>query len=174
MDVVAAAGAGPAAGAQLQLLPATLTTWTEWQERHPKTLLLSEETGHKRNYDVDAYAHYGTTDRLMFPLNHSDDRLELKERVLGVEVDGVFKAYSYKLLPAAERFLTSDVVNGQEIKIEFIPEAQAAYVTDADGNLLPSASMYWFSWSAFHPETEVHGLPTEGYSTQMSMTLGAL
>ena len=173
-QVLGRAVAGPAAGAQLQLLPATLTTWTEWQERHPKTLLLSEETGHKRNYDVDAYAHYGTTDRLMFPLNHSDDRLELKERVLGVEVDGVFKAYSYKLLPAAERFLTSDVVNGQEIKIEFIPEAQAAYVTDADGNLLPSASMYWFSWSAFHPETEVHGLPTEGYSTQMSMTLGAL
>lgn len=173
-QVLGRAVAGPAAGAQLQLLPATLTTWTEWQERHPKTLLLSEETGHKRNYDVDAYAHYGTTDRLMFPLNHSDDRLDLKERVLGVEVDGVFKAYSYKLLPAAERFLTSDVVNGQEIKIEFIPEAQAAYVTDADGNLLPSASMYWFSWSAFHPETEVHGLPTEGYSTQMSMTLGAL
>lgn len=173
-QVLGRAVAGPAAGAQLQLLPATLTTWTEWQERHPKTLLLSEDTGHKRNYDVDAYAHYGTTDRLMFPLNHSDDRLDLKERVLGVEVDGVFKAYSYKLLPAAERFLTSDVVNGQEIKIEFIPEAQAAYVTDADGNLLPSASMYWFSWSAFHPETEVHGLPTEGYSTQMSMTLGAL
>ncbi|MEM7382250.1 MAG: DUF3179 domain-containing protein, partial [Bacteroidota bacterium] len=173
-QVLGRAVAGPAAGAQLQLLPATLTTWSEWQERHPKTLLLAENTGHKRNYDVDAYAHYGTTDRLMFPLNHSDDRLKLKERVLGVEVDGAFKAYSYKLLPAGEHFVTTDIVNGQNIKIEFLPEAEAAYVTDADGNLLPSASMYWFSWSAFHPETEVYGIPSEDYPTQMSMTLGAL
>ena len=173
-QVLGRAVAGPAAGAQLQLLPATLTSWSEWQERHPKTLLLAENTGHKRNYDVDAYAHYGTTDRLMFPLNHSDDRLKLKERVLGVEVDGVFKAYSYRLLPAGEHFVTTDIVNGQNIKIEFLPAAEAAYVTDTDGNLLPSASMYWFSWSAFHPETEVYGIPSEDYPTQMSMTLGAL
>lgn len=173
-QVLGRAVAGPVAGAQLQLLPATLTTWQEWQERHPKTLLLAEDTGHNRNYDLDAYAHYSTTDRLMFPLNHSDDRLELKERVLGVEVDGIFKAYAYSMLPADKHFVTSDVVNGQNIKIEFLPEAQAAYVTDADGNLLPSASMYWFSWSAFHPETEVHGLPSEDFPTRMSMTIGAL
>ncbi|MEL7422710.1 MAG: DUF3179 domain-containing protein [Bacteroidota bacterium] len=166
--------AGPVAGAQLELLPATLTTWSEWQDRHPRTLLLSKETGYNRNYDLDAYARYSTTDRLMFPLNHSDDRLELKERVIGVEVDGVFKAYSYNLLPANEHFVTTDVVNGQNIKIEFLPQAQAAYVTDADGNQIPSASMYWFSWSAFHPDTEVHGLPTEDFPTQMSMTIGAL
>lgn len=173
-QVLGRAVAGPVAGAQLELLPATLTTWDEWQERHPKTLLLAESTGYNRNYGLDAYAHYGTTDRLMFPLNHSDKRLELKDRVIGVEVDGVFKAYSYKLLPDGEHFVTTDVVNGQNIKIEFLPEAEAAYVTDADGNALPSASMYWFSWSAFHPNTEVHGLPTEDFPTQMSMTLGAL
>lgn len=173
-QVLGRAVAGPVAGAQLQLLPASLTSWDEWQQRHPKTLVLDVDTGHNRNYELDAYAHYGTTDRLMFPLNHSDKRLDLKDRVIGVEVDGVFKAYSYKLLPQEGHFITTDVVNGQDIQIEYLPEAQATYITDADGNALPSASMYWFSWSAFHPDTEVHGLPSEDFPTQMSMTLGAL
>jgi hypothetical protein len=173
-QVLGRAVAGPVAGAQLQLLPSTLTSWEEWQDRNPQTLLLAEETGYTRNYDLDAYAHYATTDRLMFPLNQSDNRLELKERVLGVEVDGVFKAYPYKLLPESESFVTTDVVNGQDIRIEFLPKAKAAYVTDSNGNAVPSASMYWFSWSAFHPETQIHGLPTEDFPTRMSMSVGAL
>lgn len=162
--------AGPVAGAQLDLLPTTLTTWGEWQERHPETLLLAEETGYTRNYDVDAYAYYGTTDRLMFPMNASDDRLQLKERIVGVQIDGVYKAYPYAVLEKAEDQITLDMVNGQEVSIEFVATAQAAYVTDLEGNPLPSASMYWFSWSAAHPSTEVYSIP-EG-PTSLSMSVG--
>ncbi|WP_367390918.1 DUF3179 domain-containing protein [Lewinella sp. LCG006] len=164
--------AGPVAGAQLDLLPTTLTTWGEWQERYPATLLLAEETGYTRNYDVDAYAYYGTTDRLMFPMNHSDDRLQLKERIVGVQIDGVYKAYPYKTLEKAENHITLDMVNGQEISIEFVPVAQAAYVTDLEGNPLPSASMYWFSWSATHPDTEIYSIPEGGAPTSLSMSIG--
>lgn len=164
--------AGPVAGAQLDLLPTTLTTWGEWQERHPETLLLAEETGYTRNYDMDAYAYYGTTDRLMFPMNHSDERLKVKERILGVQVDGVYKAYPYTELAKAENQITLDMVNGQEVSIEFVPLAQAAYVTDLEGNPLPSASMYWFSWSATHPDTEVYSIPEGGVPTSLSMSIG--
>ncbi|MEZ4985539.1 MAG: DUF3179 domain-containing (seleno)protein [Saprospiraceae bacterium] len=83
-QVLGRAVAGPVAGAALDKVPATLTTWGEWLERHPETLVLSKETGYTRNYDLDAYAHYATNDRLMFPLNHSDKRMGVKERVLGV------------------------------------------------------------------------------------------
>lgn len=166
--------AGPVAGAQLELLPAVYASWSSWKEKHPTTLLLSEETGFDRNYDIDAYAYYQETDRLMFPVNHSDDRLELKARVLGVQVDGIYKAYPYAILPTAENGVTEDVINGQTVRIAFDQTAQAAYVTDDMGNPLPTASMYWFSWSAFHPDTQLHGAPTDGFQTTLSMTLGML
>ncbi len=173
-QVLGEAVSGPVSGAQLELLATTYTTWGEWVDRHPETLLLAKETGFNRNYDVDAYAYYTSTDRLMFPVNHTDERLPIKERILGVEVDGEFKAYPYAILPNAENFVTEDVFNGQTIRIEFNKEAQAAYVTDELGNELPSASMYWFSWSAFHPGTELHGVLPEGYRTTLSMTIGML
>jgi hypothetical protein len=162
---------GPLSGAELELLPTTYTTWGEWQERHPNTLVMTTETGFQRNYEIDAYAYYAGTDRLMFPLNESDNRLPIKERVLGVEVDGAFKAYPFALLPT-ENGITEDEFNGQHIRIEFDKVAQAAYVTDADGNPLPSASMYWFAWSSFHPDTQIHGLLPEGYRTTLSMAFG--
>lgn len=165
--------AGPVAGAQLELLPTTLTTWGEWQTRHPETLVLSRETGFSRNYGLDTYAHYATTDRLMFPLNGSDKRLTLKERVLGVNIDGATKAYPYSVLRSAENHITTDVVNGQDIRITYIPSANAAYVTDANGLALPHASMYWFAWAAFNPETEVFKAPTDA-PTSLSMMMGAL
>ena len=173
-QVLGEAVSGPVAGAKLELLATTYTTWGEWVERHPETLLLSKETGFHRNYDVDAYSYYASTDRLMFPVNSNDERLPIKERVLGIEVDGAFKAYPYAILPNAENFVTEDVFNGQTIRIEFNKEAQAAYVTDEAGNVLPSASMYWFSWSAFHPDTQLHGLLPESYRTTLSMTIGML
>lgn len=171
-QVLGRAVAGPAAGAQLDLLPTTLTTWAEWQERYPETLLLAEETGYTRNYEMDAYAHYGTTDRLMFPLNHNDERMQIKDRILGLEVDGIYKAYSYNMLNKAENHITKDIINGLEVSIEFVPAAQAAYVTDLEGNALPSASMYWFSWSAAHPNTEIYELPTSEFQTTLSMSIG--
>lgn len=173
-QVLGRAVSGQAAGAELELLPTTLTTWEDWKDKHPETTVLSKETGFNRNYDIDSYSYYASTDRLMFPINHNDDRLKLKERIIGVNVDGVFKAYPYSILPESENFVTTDVVNGQNIQITFNKKANAAYVTDTEGVALPSASMYWFSWSAFHPETQIHGLINEEFQTKLSMSIGML
>ncbi|MEL7220684.1 MAG: DUF3179 domain-containing protein [Bacteroidota bacterium] len=164
--------AGPVAGAELDLLPSTYTTWGEWKERNPETLLLASETGYNRNYEMDSYAHYATTDRLMFPLNYSDERLNLKERVLGVNIDGVYKAYPYKAFSDQEDSVVQDVVNGQTIQIEFLAQPQAAYVTDLEGTPLPSSSTYWFAWSSFHPETALFNPETDEFTTDISMSLG--
>ncbi|MCB0637240.1 MAG: DUF3179 domain-containing protein, partial [Lewinella sp.] len=108
----AEAVSGPVAGASLDQLPVLRTTWAEWRAQHPETLLLSRETGFHRNYEVDAYEYYVETDRLMFPVNHIDKRLPVKTLVLGVEVDGVFKAYPYATLPRNAAHTTEDIVNG--------------------------------------------------------------
>ncbi len=147
---------GPAVGQQLERVACVATTWGEWSERYPQSLVLTTQTGFSRNYEVNPYEQYAGNDRLMFPLNHTDKRLPLKQRVLGVEVNGQYKAYPYSLLAGTENFMLEDNVNGQAITIEFVPESQTAYATDELGNLLPTMSVYWFAWSAFHPETAIH------------------
>jgi hypothetical protein len=76
--------AGPRVGKSLQTLPLELTTWADWSARHPKTEVLSTETGHHRDYSRSPYASYFGDDRLMFPVKPLDKRLPLKSRVLGV------------------------------------------------------------------------------------------
>lgn len=170
-QVLGRAVSGQVAGAELELLPTTLTTWEEWEETHPEGMVLSKETGYTRNYELDAYEYYASTDRLMFPINHNDDRLELKERIIGVNVDGTFKAYPYSILASSDDTVIEDELNGQQIRITFNSTSKTAIITDADGEILPSSSMYWFAWSAFHPETILHGLPGEEGETKLSLSL---
>lgn len=162
---------GPAAGQQLDRLPCTMTTWGEWNERYPQSMVLTKETGFSRNYDKNPYDQYAANDRLMFPLNHTDKRLPLKHRVLGVEVNGQFKAYPYSLLASADNAVIEDNFNGQALTIEFVPESQTVFVTDELGNLFPSVSLYWFAWSAFHTNTEVYSPANR--PAGISMNLGA-
>ncbi len=59
------------------------TTWGDWRRRHPKTTVLSLDTGHTRDYDEGAaYREYFATDELMFPVPGEDRRLRNKQEVL--------------------------------------------------------------------------------------------
>jgi hypothetical protein len=165
---------GPVAGARLEQLPILRTTWADWQARQPETLVLSRETGFYRNYEVDAYEYYVSTDRLMFPVNHIDKRLPVKTLVLGIEIDGAYKAYPYAILPKSGSHVTEDQFNGQSIRIAYDPQAGTAYATNEDGQFLPTVTAYWFAWAAFHPDTEVHDWLPAAYRTTLSMAFGML
>jgi hypothetical protein len=76
---------GPLAdtGVELTPLPVVTTTWKEWRTLHPDTTVLSRDTGHDRDYSEGAaYRDYFATDRLMFGVPLSDDRLRNKDEVL--------------------------------------------------------------------------------------------
>ena len=51
-------------------------------------MVLSTETGFERDYARDPYAGYDRVQRLMFDVQHRDDRFPLKEWVLGLRIDG--------------------------------------------------------------------------------------
>jgi len=54
---------------KLERMSVVTTTWGEWRRRHPKTKVLSLETGHERDYaEGVAYRDYFATDQLMFPV----------------------------------------------------------------------------------------------------------
>ena len=87
---------GELSGYQLNLIPFDVITWGDWKSLHPETLVLSTDTGHIRSYATDPYGNYYTEPRIMFPVEHNDDRLHPKEIIIGFSHDDIYKAYKQK------------------------------------------------------------------------------
>lgn len=160
-QIMRTAVSGPMKGTQLQALPLTHTSWDDWRRRHPATQVLSTETGFARDYSRDPYAGYDQVPRLMFDVAHRDDRFAAKAWVLGIEVNGRFKAYPFSTLAAAvdERGELTDSVGGKPVRIRFDAVHRTAEAFAADGNALPGLMAFWFAWVAFHPGTETYRSP---------------
>lgn len=78
---------GPLVGKNIALKRRSVvtTTWGDWKSMHPKTSVLSLNTGHSRNYGEGvAYHEYFDTDKLMFTVPGSDKRLPNKREVLAL------------------------------------------------------------------------------------------
>ena len=153
-QLMARAVSGPMKGTRLHSLPLSHTTWQEWQTSHPDTLVLSPETGYARDYSRNPYEEYLQSRSIWFRVSHSSRRYHPKEQVMGVEIDGRFKAY-----PFVELGKTSGAFNdrfaGQDLRIVFNKEHRNASVADAKGLELPTVVTFWFAWYAFHPRTDV-------------------
>jgi hypothetical protein len=152
---------GPLKGQKLEPVPLTHTTWADWRQRHPDTVVLSTETGFSRDYATDPYAGYGRIATLMFDVTHKDDRLPVKEWVLGLKLGGEARAYPFSVLARRvdAQGLLRDHVGGQPVQIRFDREHQSAEAFDAAGKALPGVMAFWFAWVAFNPETTVLAAP---------------
>jgi len=146
---------GPGIRASLEPLPVELTTWEDWRSRHPKTLVMSERTGHARRYDRNPYARYFAGPQLMFPVRPRSDALPAKSRVLGVWTEDSARAYPLSAFGRTERTLTQEL-DGRRFTLHFDPEARSLRVVKADEGIDWMYS-FWFAWYAFRPETEVFG-----------------
>ena len=146
---------GQRRGETLTLLAASHTTWREWQKRYPDTLLLSQTSVPGLNYDHNPYAGYEKSEQLWFPVQQKSTALGAKERVLGLSVNGVDKAYPYtELAQSTAEF--EDRVGGQKVRLVWSEASQSAYVLDSEGRQLPSVTAYWFAWFGFHPQTLIY------------------
>lgn len=87
---------GTLLGTKPEVLELIETTWSTWKAMYPSTLVVSEETGFDRNYDLYPYGDYITNhSNIIFPVSHTDNRLPSKERVHAVVVNQNVKAYSF-------------------------------------------------------------------------------
>ncbi len=90
--------AGEVAGTSPQFLPILETTWREWKNLFPETQIMSLETGFSRSYDFLPYFDYRDNhNKVSFPIEQEDDRLQRKELVLGL-IYGSNAAKAYPLL----------------------------------------------------------------------------
>lgn len=105
---------GPLVGQDIALQHRSVvtTSWGEWKRRHPKTKVLSLDTGHTRNYaEGVAYHEYFATDRLMFNTPYSDQRLKNKDEVLALR----FKSNPHEQLAISVKFLRENPVYNDTI-----------------------------------------------------------
>ena len=155
-----AAVTGELTGTQLAPVASVTTTWKAWREQHPETVVLSMQTGFRRDYNRTPYSQYAMSPNPMFPVQHADFRLTPKEKVLGVSINGQHKAYPFEALQKLEMPL-EDQIGEKKVKVMYDPAAKSAQVMDAEsGELLPSVAVYWFAWATFHRDAAVYGNPT--------------
>jgi len=149
---------GPMKGEKLQLISTANTTWKEWKDRYPNSLLLTTNTGYSRNYDRTPYAGYDESEALYFPVSKAisdyDHSYHPKERVLGIEIEGQYKAYPFSQLERLEPQF-QDKFHGQDLTILYNSEDQTARALHPDGSEVTSYIAFWFAWLAFHSETAV-------------------
>lgn len=153
-QIMRTAISGAMKGEILVALPASHTTWNDWRGRYPDTEVLSRDTGFGHNYRVNPYAGYSGTGQIYFPVTGEDKRYRRKEPVLGLEINGRFRAYPLIELeksPASFR----DEFEGVKIIVNFDAENESAWITRESGEQIPTMLAYWFAWYAFHPDTGV-------------------
>lgn len=92
------------------------TTWGSWKKMYPSTKVVSSNTGYSRNYNVYPYGSYLSNSLLLFPVSNQDERLPMKERVLGIIISGEAKAYSIENF-GTNSSLINDVFEGVELSI---------------------------------------------------------
>lgn len=145
---------GKMTGTKLKLLPSTHTLWRVWKKKHPRSQVLSTDTGYRRNYRIDPYEDYYTSRHIMFEVNSKSDLYHPKQKVIGIEIGGKTKAYSFSEL-AKGKSLTQDKVGGVSIIVSFDADSETAVIRNESGEELPAVVGFWFAWYAFHPDTEV-------------------
>ena len=152
-QIMGEAISGKKMGEKLEYITTIHTSWEKWQELYPHTLVLSDNTGFKMDYNKSPYIDYEKTDKLMFPVSQKNKSLRTKERIIGIEVNGKYKAYPHSVFTKKKNSI-SDIFNGKNVSIVFDVQSQFAEVK-SDGEIYPSVSMFWFAWYSFHPDTEV-------------------
>jgi hypothetical protein len=182
-QVLATAMSGPFEGQSLSEFPVTWTTWEQWKAAHPDTVVLSEETGHVRNYNRDPYGqynpprgYYSNANTLFAPLSR-DNRYMEKEVFIGARPPEGAIGFRKESLRKAD-ILTGEV-DDATFHAVYDPPFDTAHVYRGDGSDLsysdgqvtvggetvaPDAvplepvvdlDAMWFAWVGFYPGTVV-------------------
>ncbi len=119
----------------MEYLPSWQTTWEDWKATHPDTLALQ-----KGYYGIqDPYinnGYYDSNSAGVIGETYRDDRLRVKQFVIGVEVNGEAVAYPFSVL--SEQPVVNDVVGDVSVLVVFNTDPASGVVFDRtlDGQTL--------------------------------------
>lgn len=107
---------GTLAGKRLAVVPASIVSYVAFKQTFPDGVVLSQDTGFRRDYGRNPYLGYDDIDSSPFLLSGAPDpRLPPMERVVAVTLEGKDKAYPYRVL--AKQRVVYDTVGTQPIVV---------------------------------------------------------
>jgi len=118
---------------KLEIVPAVQTSWQQWVNLHPDTLVLDKSVSHGSDV-YDGY--YSGRSAGIIGESNKDDRLPKKELVMGMTVDGLAKAYPF--ITISQQPVINDHFAGEDVVVTFDPtsESGAAFVRRFEGRVL--------------------------------------
>jgi hypothetical protein len=109
---------GPLEGEQLEVIPSSIVSWSEFKDTYPEGLVLSRNTSYDREYGQNPYVGYDKADEPPFLFSGEiDGSFAPKERIVAVEVAGQAKAYLTET--AAEEGVINDSELAEPIVLFF-------------------------------------------------------
>jgi hypothetical protein len=110
---------GKLTGTRLRLYPAIHTSWAEWKQLYPDSLVLDKRSGLGLEGTRNVYESYFANENQLgiFGTQNPDRSLPGKEFVIGLTLDKVAVAYPYRRL--SQQPLVNDMVAGRPIIVAF-------------------------------------------------------
>lgn len=141
-QILGAAIRGPRTGERLSLLPSSLTTWGEWRDANPETVVLLPPPHSNTVRGADATFDYFSSkysyereNQLIGFDDESDGQLHPKTLVIGVASDGAAKAYPFGVVQ--EHDVIDDTVGDFPVVVATGPDGTlVAYEGRVDGTTL--------------------------------------
>lgn len=107
---------GDMTGVKLEEINSSIISLKDIKKFHPKTKILSKDTGFYRAYGKNPYSGYDNINSNPFLLDtKADDRLAPMRRVATIELNNKTKAYSYKILK--EKNIINDIFQEKNIVV---------------------------------------------------------
>ncbi len=89
---------GDKTGTKLEIIPSQIISFNQFKTNYPDGLILSKNTGFKRPYGMNPYVKYDNLETKPFLFSgKKDERLPQNEKVIGIKLDSVTKAYPYSI-----------------------------------------------------------------------------
>jgi hypothetical protein len=138
------ASVGTLTGTQLKAIPMGVVSWKQFRASNPDALVLTRETGFRRDYGRNPYTGYDDPDGdlLVDPPGGTDGRLPVKERVVGITVGSDSVAIRRALVAGAG--VVPLMVGGRDVVVLHQPGQSSALDTGriADGQEIGSIGVF--------------------------------
>ncbi len=143
--------AGKHFGQTLELVKFQLLTIGEVKSQYPNALIMSEETGHRRDYARNPYSGYEDSEEFIFSPSKQDQRYPSKTIFVAFDVDGTPVAVPWLDLKNGQTYDTE--IKGQSIKLS--KQNNELTIIRAEGQEIPFYFEMWFSWAVQHQDSGI-------------------
>lgn len=140
---------GSLTDSQLPKIQFEVLSFADAHSRYPQADLMSFETGFLRNYNIDPFDEYYTSNELWMRTENFSDQLAIKDQVYGFEINNNYYALTETALEAGS-YTTK--INGATFTAEQNSIGFKATYGEETIQLTPS---FWYVWYDFYPDTKL-------------------